>query len=272
MLLRRGFLAVLIVVLFYLCSIRCSSGFGQESKSFYIKITLNGKALNDKGLCHKGFAYVPLQAMAQAMGAKYEWDPAKKNVSFNGKPVKGTALKMGSVLYIPAMSIAENTGAKVKFDIKNKEVIIGGGKVDVAVQTPIPKLTPKPEYTPTGPEPFIPVKAQNDVFKLTVTNIETVSSMKGHYKPQPGNQYVIIYLSQQNISDEVQIYTGKLSLIDNNGQAFEYIEALSNFWLLVLKPGGINFGYLVFEIPQSSIPMKIVLSTTTRPPMTLNLK
>lgn len=261
------FLGILILCL---CVIWPCTGFGaagQDSKSFYIKIVVNGKTLKENGICHKGFAYVPLRAVAESMGAPYESDPSKKSASFNSKPIKGTALKQGGVFYIPAMAIAENTGAKVRFDIKNKTVSISGGKFAVATNTP----PPTPDATPP-PESFIPVKAENDVFRVTVTNIEAVSSMKGHYKPQQGNKYVIIYLSQQNISDEVQIYTGKLALIDSNGQAHDYIEALSNFWLLVLRPGGINFGYLVFEVPQNAVPMKVVLSTTTRPPLTLNLK
>jgi len=79
-------------------------------------------------------------------------------------------------------------------------------------------------------------------------------------------------LSQQNISDEVQIYSGKFSLVDNTRTAYDYLEGLSNFWLIVLRPGGINFGYLVFEIPASSKPMQLVLHSQTRPPLTAELR
>ena len=262
---------LLIVILMIVCFLWISAGTdvtGAESSSFFIKVVLNGKPLAEKGICHKGFAYIPLKALAEAMGVPYKSDAKKRSASLNGKPIKGTALMNGGIFYIPATSVGENTGAKVKFDVKNRVISITGGKA--VAETPHPFPTPVP--TISGPEPFIPVKAENDIFRITVTNVEGVSTVKGHYKPQAGNKYVIIYLSQQNISDEVQIYTGKYALVDNAGEAHDYIEALSNFWLLVLKPGGINFGYLVFEMPQNAIPMKVVLSTTTRPPLTLNLK
>ena len=42
---------------------------------------------------------------------------------------------------------------------------------------------------------------------------------------------------------------GDFSLLDQNNRAYDYIEGLSNFWLVILRPYGINFGYLVFEVP-----------------------
>ena len=267
----REALLILIVALAF--GLTASAWGAAASGSYFVKVIYNGTPLAENGLYHKDTIYVPLQALAKAMKVPYEWDRNKRSASFNGKPIKGTALSQGDIIYVPATTLAENVGARVKYDVKQKSVIITVSKIIVSTATP----THTPTYTPTvitttAPEPFIPINASNDVFKITVTNLETVTSMKGHYTPKPGNKFVITYLSQQNISDEVQIYTGKLALIDSNEQAYDYIEALSNFWLLVLKPGGINFGYLVFEIPQNASPMKIILSTTTRPPLTLNLR
>ena len=260
---REAFFLIVIAVLFELSSPVWGAG------TYFIKVVYNGSAIAESGLYHKDGIYVPLQALANAMHVPFEWDRNKRTASFNGKPIKGTALSEGGILYVPATTLAENVGAKVKYDVRKKTVIITTTKIIVSTPTP----TTGPSVTPhTPPEPFIPISATNDIFKITVTNLETVGSMKGHYTPKPGNKFVITYLSQQNISDEVQIYTGKLALIDSNEQAYDYVEALSNFWLLVLKPGGINFGYLVFEIPQNASPMKIILSTTTRPPLTLNLR
>lgn len=250
----------------------------------YITITVDGKALKEKALFKDSYVYVPLDAIAAATGTTSEWNPQKKRAILNGMPLKGKAYKIGTVLYVPAISAAQNLNATIKVDHKKGLVAFATRSVAIKPPTIIPTVTPTVKPTPIRTviptvtasvntnEPFIPVKAENDVFKITVTNLESVNTIKGHYTPQAGKKFLVIYLSQQNVSNEVQIYTGKLALVDNGGNAYEYMEALSNFWLLVLRPGGINFGYLVFEVPSNSVPMQVVLSTTTRPPLTLNLR
>jgi len=130
--------------------------------------------------------------------------------------------------------------------------------------------SPKSTYSSTSP--FIPRSQVNSVFRVTVTNMEYVDSIKDYYKPKPGYKFIIVYLSQQNISDAVQIYTGRFSLLDQNNQSYDYIEGLSNFWLVILRPGGINFGYLVFEIPADSKPMNMVLHALNQTPLSIRLK
>jgi len=243
----------------------------------FIEMTLNNKLMMQKAIARDGAVYVPLEAVAKAVKVPFEWKPEQKRATLNGKPLRGKAYRINGILYIPAIAMAENINARIKYDVRKSVLAIFTGAVAVKPLTQttsmlVPRPTPTVVPTQTAPEPFNPKNASNDVFKVTVTNIETVTTLKGHYTPKSGCKYVIIYVSQQNISDEVQIYTGKLALMDSNGQAHEYLDALSNFWLLVLKPGGINFGYLVFEIPSNAVPMQVVLSTTTRPPLTLNLK
>jgi len=157
-------------------------------------------------------------------------------------------------------------------------------KTDVALDTPTPK-TPSPaptkvniDYTPPTPGPkfdvteaFIPKSQSNAIFQVTVTNIEEVSSIKDYYKPKPGYKFIIVYLQQQNISNEVQIYTGKFSLVDQKNSSFEALDKLSNFWLVVLRPGGMNMGYLVYEIPEDSKPMGVVLHGMNMPPLSVSL-
>jgi len=129
-----------------------------------------------------------------------------------------------------------------------------------------------PQATYSSTSPFIPKSESNGVFRVTVTNMEYVDSIKDYYKPKPGYRFVIVYLSQQNISDEVQIYTGRFSLLDQNNHSYDYIEGLSNFWLVILRPGGINFGYLVFEIPGDTKPMKVVLHGLNQAPLSVGLR
>ena len=120
--------------------------------------------------------------------------------------------------------------------------------------------------------PFIPRSEKNNIFRVTITNMEYVDSIKDYYKPKPGYRFVVVYLSQQNISDAVQIYTGRFSLLDQNNSSYDYIEGLSNFWLVILRPGGINFGYLVFEIPADAKPMSAVLHALNQQPLTVKLR
>lgn len=118
---------------------------------------------------------------------------------------------------------------------------------------------------------FTPKKVQNKVFSVAVTNMEEMSIIKNFYKPHTGSKYVVVYVSQQNISDKVQVYTGKFSLVDGENRIYEYQESLSNFWLVILRPGSLNFGYLVFEIPDGAIPTKLILHALNQEPLSVNL-
>jgi hypothetical protein len=115
-----------------------------------------------------------------------------------------------------------------------------------------------------------PVSVSNGISRITATGGEITCSLKGH-SPRSGYRFVLIHLSQQNISPIVQYYTGEITLIDDNNQSYKSIKNLENFWHLVLKPDGINFGYLVYEIPVMTKPGKLVLSSVYHPPLTLNL-
>jgi hypothetical protein len=140
-------------------------------------------------------------------------------------------------------------------------------------------LPPLSSYSPNAPvdrpmtsfTKFVPKTESNDLFRVTVTNIEFVDSVKDYYRARPDYRYIIVYLSQQNISDVTQVYTGKFTLLDQNRTSFNYLEGLSNFWLVVLPPGGANFGYLVFEIPRNSKPSQLILHGLSKAPLLLKL-
>lgn len=118
---------------------------------------------------------------------------------------------------------------------------------------------------------YVPRSAQNSVFQVTVTNLETVPVIKDFYRPRTGYKFVIAYLSQQNVSQQVQIYTGRFSMLDQKAASYDYVEGLSNFWLVILRPFGVNFGYLVFEVPVDSKPISLVLHALNQAPLTVNL-
>ncbi len=123
----------------------------------------------------------------------------------------------------------------------------------------------------TPPTVFIPRSASNEEFKITVSELKEVKLIKGLYTPQPGFKFIVLTVSQQNLSNKVQLYTGKFVLYDDKGYKYEYIEGLSSYILQVLLPSGMNFGTLVFEIPENNIPSKLVLETYGSTPITLSL-
>jgi hypothetical protein len=118
---------------------------------------------------------------------------------------------------------------------------------------------------------FIPRSAFNEDFKVTVSDMKEGKVYKGMYNAQDGYKFVIVSVSQQNLSNKVQLYTGKFSLYDNRGVKYDYIEGLSSYVLQILMPMGINFGTLVFEIPENSVPTRIVLETYGSTPIVVNL-
>lgn len=143
--------------------------------------------------------------------------------------------------------------------------------IETTPQTPLyPAITTEPGSGVT--DAFVPKSQTNQIFQVTVTNTEEVSSIKDYYKPKPGYKFVVVYLQQQNISSEVQIYTGKFSLVDQRNASYEDLDKLSNFWMVVLRPGGMNMGYLVYEIPEDSKPMGVVLHGLNMPPLSVTLK
>ncbi len=121
------------------------------------------------------------------------------------------------------------------------------------------------------PTVFIPRSASNEEFKVTVSDLKESKLVKGLYTPKQGFKFVILTVSQQNLSNKVQLYTGKFVLYDDKGYKYEYIEGLSSYILQVLLPSGMNFGTLVFEIPENNIPSKLVLETYGSTPITLSL-
>lgn len=164
----------------------------------------------------------------------------------------------------PNAQVPANQNAYTPGAMSSNSATLGGIAPNVGIN-PIPSLSQ------AGTSPYIPRTAQNSVFKVTVSNLEIVPVIKDFYKPRSGSKFVVASLSQQNISNQVQIYTGKFSLVDQNQNSYDHLEGLSNFWLVILRPYGVNFGYLVFEIPQNSKPICLVLHALNQAPLTINL-
>lgn len=276
---KTAFLTLSLLIFIFLF---CTPGY-TEIKTVNVIV---GNTSVGTGLINKGTVYVPVKSVTTALGKSCKWNPQQKRIVINGKNVVGKAIRYRNTIYIPYYEIANCTGISSIYDGKSKSVIYSYeanasniasfmGNTKTIRTASIPKNNTVAVRPPAGgfiEEPFIPVVGENDVFKVAVTNVENKDRVKAQSVSNPSNKFVIVHLSQQNVSDEVQIYTGKFALMDNKQRIYEYSEGLSNFWLVVLRPGGSNFGYIVFEVPQESEPAKLILSTTSRPPLALNLK
>ena len=161
---------------------------------------------------------------------------------------------------------------------KDKKTELNVSLSSEVVYKPVePKDVAPPVFPSEGPavdikEAFVPRSGSNYLFRVSVSNVEEVTSIKDYYKPRTGYKFVIVYLSQQNVSNEVQIYSGQFALVDQFNVSYEYLDTLSNFWLVVLNPGGLNFGYMVFEIPENAKPIALVLHGLNMPPLSVTLK
>jgi len=153
-------------------------------------------------------------------------------------------------------------GSICKFDDKEN----GDKTVTNTPAVPTPTATPAPIL----PNIFVTDVWRQD-FWIVVTNLQYADTIKNYYKPEEGYRFCIIFVSQQNISPEVQIYTGNFILFDKEENSYEYLYELSNFHLQILKPGGVNFGHLVYEIPVNSIPDRLVLYRSDEPDIEIDL-
>lgn len=238
-------------------------------------IKVEGKTLPGTPLIKDGPIYVPLETVINSIGGSLK-------ISGKESIIRIDTITKQSAIPSPSPTQTEEI-------TRIEPVIIPSPSVSEKIITPIIPTTEKT----TSPEPtssevpavpkktkkvtrtggiFIPQSSRDDIFSVTVTNLENVEVIKDYYKPKTGNKFVITYVQQQNISNEVQIYTGRFSLVDDNGKSYDYIDGLSNFWLIILRPGGMNFGYLVFEMPRNSQPSKLILYTLNNSPLTIELR
>lgn len=252
-----------------------------------------------------GIAYLPANALAQALGVSIRWDAHLNVIKIDDRFVDVRPLNENGTLLLPVESVVQALNGSVEWDGRNGIIristvpsaaatvsgypprrddstslppigpIAAPPNMSLGRDLPPPRTENPPPLQATTPygsgTVYVPKTAQNNVFAVTVTNIEAVSSIKEYYHPRGGHRFVIVYLSQQNVSNEVQTYTGRFSILDENNRSFDYLEGLSNFWLVILRPYGINFGYLVFELPLESHPTRLELSTLNQSPLTINL-
>lgn len=104
------------------------------------------------------------------------------------------------------------------------------------------------------------------VFRVTVTDfLDQLTSIRGYFHPRPGNKYVVVCVSQENISSALQVYSGRFTLQGADGKTYDPVYTLSNFWAMVLRPGALNLASLTYEMPAGVSPSRLVLATHRAP-------
>lgn len=255
-------------------------------------VIFNGVRINDFVKAN-GLVYVSAREAAAAIGGTVKFSRQTRDLYIT---TRGGAAKSvsSSTVMIPSVSTAvhSSTGSgdlgtvypqSSKGDGVVRPVASGGVMMDglrmpqdanlSGIPAPESKLattlTSVPAVQSNGN--FSEKFGKNSVFGVTVTNMEEISVIKNRFSASAGNKYFVVYVSQQNISPDVQIYTGKFTLMDENSKVYDYLEGLSNYWLSILKPGGVNYGYLVFEVPSHARPAYLVLNALNQPPLSIDL-
>jgi len=229
-----------------------------------------------------GRFYLPIEAIAHASKAAVTWDLARNQVT------------MKTTADTPPTSVANVSTPSQPRQVEEPKTqpwdATLDGRLPSGWQFPNPHSNNAPPAASPGHggtgsatlktakqiasgshDVFVPRSTQNAAFQLTITNFEVVGSFKGYYQPRGGHVFAIVYLSQKNISGAAQVYPGKLHLVDNNGHTYDSMDELSNFWPVIMRPYGINFGYLVYEVPENVAPAQVVLTTVGNPPLSVNL-
>ena len=221
-----------------------------------VKVYINGAELPIQAIIKSGVAYLPAQTLAETLKIKLNWNPVTRQLKANNAIVNAPPIFRDGALYVPVEALMQTLGSTLEWDGANRMIQIKTGNAVASPGGPDtqPAFTPTPPDTINTPLPpdninripepetFVPRTSANTDYSVTVTNVNEARVIKEYYRPKPGYKFVIIHFSQQNISDKVQLYTGRFALQDHTDQTYEYIEGLSNFWLQILRPGGINFG------------------------------
>ncbi|WP_024985063.1 N-acetylmuramoyl-L-alanine amidase [Brevibacillus borstelensis] len=108
---------------------RLLTGNPQQAKKTVDKVSIeiNGKRLSVQGYLRDGVSWLPVRAVAEAIGGKVEWCEDTQQVRVNGKDVTKT-IENGTS-YAPARELAVILGLSVEWDQATKTVKLSKGCV-----------------------------------------------------------------------------------------------------------------------------------------------
>ncbi|MBI3924189.1 MAG: copper amine oxidase N-terminal domain-containing protein [Armatimonadetes bacterium] len=265
-----------------------------------IGVFVDGRPIEGSALVRDGITYFPVAPLARAMNLTVSWDPVERTLRVDGNPVAPDPVEQGGAFLVPLESVARAAGATVKWDAASRRVDVrtrgssttsSGTSWDPGLDSRLPSGWQFPDpheasstypdlasyqahATPgvqgrspakgadTDPEVFVPRSARDAIYSVTVTNVEKVGSLKGYYSPRGGYSFVIVYMSQKNMTAAPQVDPGRFHVEDDRGNRYPMMDDLSNFYPVIFRPYGINFGYQVYEVPTDARATGLVLSTS----------
>jgi N-acetylmuramoyl-L-alanine amidase len=89
-----------------------------------VSIEINGKRLSVQGYLRDGVSWLPIRAVAEAVGGKVEWCACTKQVRVNGKDV--TEIIENGTSFAPARELSAILGLAVEWDQGTKTVKLKG--------------------------------------------------------------------------------------------------------------------------------------------------
>lgn len=135
-----------------------------------------------------------------------------------------------------------------------------------------PNLTPSPyqaprDYTappppPSAPAHFRPQVGRNGIFEVRVKGFKQTTRFEGVVPAPSGKKFVVVMVTEKNVSNVRQDDTGVFALFDSAGNRHADHRELSALEMKALRPGDVNAGHLVFEIPTDAQPAFIELEGT----------
>ncbi|MBY0052996.1 N-acetylmuramoyl-L-alanine amidase [Brevibacillus agri] len=90
-----------------------------------VLVEINGKRLTASGYLKDGVSWLPIRAVAEAVGGKVEWRQTTKQVTVNGQDVTETI--ESEVAYAPARELAAALDLQVEWDGTTKTVKLSKG-------------------------------------------------------------------------------------------------------------------------------------------------
>jgi hypothetical protein len=259
------------------------------SKSTYtwdpskLKLEINGREPKDKPLVVGDKVFLTLESFVQASGLLPIWDLGRGVVMLQREKINvptatqgfSTPNNPGNVLDANELPFDSTLNGRMPAGWNFKNPLVDNAPPTSSngplVRTPGMAANVLDRKKGQSGDVYIPRSSANASFSVTVTDVDRCDNLRGYYQPRSGYRFLLIHVSQKNVTNFPQVDPGKFYLQDNNGNTYEHLEEMSTHRPVILRPYGLNFGYLVFELPETTLPSKLILTCVGQPPLGLTL-
>ena len=245
------------------------------------QLNINGAKPSIDSIELGGQHFLPLEAFVECSGLVATWDVGRSTLVLHRPGDKMPSSAAG--LSTPSNPVEVNDPTQAPFDSSLQGRLPAGWHMAPLIDRAAPPPGPAgSNHLPvaavldrrsnnTTNEVYIPRSGRNAAFQVTITDVTRVDNLRGYYQPKGGHRFVLVHLSQKNLTNTAQVDPGKFYLQDGGGNNYEALDELSSVRPVIFRPYGINFGYLVYEVPETVAPVRIVLTTVGASPLSVNL-